>query len=170
VDIWLLLLTVVGTGAALVAAVFSYLEWGKSRRPPDLMLRVSGVPEVVNNVQVAFWLELRNQGKGAARNWTVKVRTNDEEPGRIESYPRETGPARGYRTTKQRHVLEWTASAQDQVVGPRRDLALRPRCLGHVNTGATVVAEYLIAAELMPDREGTIKVRHEPGSVLVEID
>lgn len=163
-DFWLLLLTIVGTLAAIAAAVFSYPDWRERLLRPRLELRVRNLAghtmsgPIVTRANLE--LEVHNAGKGEGQMWRVEVRSRGPGAGSLRlPDPRNPRPGEEqYQLPGRIEVLSWRAVDSNDVIAPRdRSRGIGPAMIELVR-GEDFLADYSVTARGMKPRNGTITV------------
>lgn len=159
-----LIVAIVGTLAAILAAYFAYSEWRANHQLPDLFIELHGRAQVDSSPEghkmIRFRLRLRNGGKGPARFWVTKIRSLGDSgadltpvseipwPGGFNQYTSSSGRWR---------VLQWQAIEEGEVIPPRQDVALPLECRLTVRGNDDVTVDYMIEAHRVPRKEGVIE-------------
>lgn len=161
--------TVVGAGAAIVAAVaaivgviFGFGPWKEWRGRLDLSLHSlghGGLNMSGEDREVDFRLELRNQGHGMARSWKVELRS---PIGLHEIVMRDPPPAPGFLSYAEgsTRVIRWQSPDEGAVIpsGHGREQFFKTK----FKAGQEVSGDFTIYALRMKPKAGRIKVAWEP--------
>jgi hypothetical protein len=161
-----LILVVVGTVAAVLAAVFAYPAFKQARLRPHLEIELIGhaghSTGAGSDLGVGVNVHLWNRGKGAARNWRLEIRQDTRSPGRVDTSP---GVDRLKYREDDEDVLILRATDSTDVI-PRMDF--RPLTWrANFPEGEQIVMRCIATAE-NAKKEGrgevTLTVGWEPGS------
>jgi hypothetical protein len=165
-DAALLIVGIIGTLAAIAAAVFSYPPWRERLLSPDLELRVRNLAgyqrsgQIVTKANLEF--EVHNNGKGEATTWRVELHTRGPSRGSLRVLdPRNPRPGEElYQLSGRIEVVAWRAVNANEVIPPGdKSRGLGPTMID-LPSGADFVSDYTLTARRMKPRTGTVTVTH----------
>jgi hypothetical protein len=166
VELALLIVGVVGTLAAIAAAVFTYPAWRDRLLKPRVELQVRSVAGYQQSgpmiTKANLELEAHNIGRGEASNWRIELHSRGPGTGRLH-LPNPRALASGeeqYQLPNRIEVVAWRAVDANEVI-PSGD---KSRGLGPVMidlpSAADFVCDYAITSRRMKPRTGTLTVSH----------
>jgi len=161
-----LIVAIVGTIAALLAAYFAYSEWRAGHQLPDLFVELHGLAQVESSREghkvIRFRLRLRNDGKGPARFWVTKIRSLSDSGADLTAgsdTPWPPGFTQYISSSERWRVLQWQAIEEGELIPPHQDVALPLECRVYVRPEEEVIVDYMLEAHRISRKEGVIVFR-----------
>jgi len=163
-----LVVAIVGTVAAILAAIFAYSEWRSGKLRPNLELAVHGRPDVQSDpasTTIRFRLELHSTGKGTVRYWFAKLRVPAGGESNLALESKDDQTEQYVSASARWTVLQWRAAGEGDAIPGGGIRPLAGWCVLRVSDGNRVVSvDYRLDAQGMRVRDGVLVVAIEDDS------